>query len=75
MIWFERPFPTGGPFTWRGGLNSQSMSRLDRFLVTEDWECHFNGVVQYTLPKPVSNHFPILLDGGGGEERTNSFLL
>ena len=41
------------------------MSRLDRFLVLEDWEGHFNGVVQCTLPRPVSDHFPILLDGGG----------
>ncbi|RVW91467.1 hypothetical protein CK203_038548 [Vitis vinifera] len=55
----------GGPFTWNGGLNNQAMSRLDRFLVSEDWEGHFNGVVQSTLPRPVSDHFPILLDGGG----------
>ena len=26
----------GGPYTWRGGLNGSSMSRLDRFLVTAD---------------------------------------
>ena len=55
----------GGSFTWSGGLNNQAMSRLDRFLVSEDWEGHFNGVVQSTLPRPVSDHFPILLDGGG----------
>ncbi|RVW29580.1 Exonuclease 1 [Vitis vinifera] len=55
----------GGPFTWSGGLNSQTMSRLDRFLVTEDWEGYFNGVVQSTLPRPMSDHFPILLDEGG----------
>ncbi|RVW41575.1 putative ribonuclease H protein [Vitis vinifera] len=53
----------GGPFTWSGGLNSQAMSKLDRFLVLEDWEGHFNGVVQCTLPRPVFDHFPILLDG------------
>ena len=28
----------GGPFTWRGGHNNQRMSRLDRFLVSVDWE-------------------------------------
>ena len=28
----------GGPFTWRGGHNNQRMSRLDRFLVSADWE-------------------------------------
>lgn len=26
----------GGPFTWSGGLNNQSHSRLDQFLVLED---------------------------------------
>ena len=55
----------GGPFTWSGGLNNQAMTRLDRFLVSEDWESHFKGAVQCTLPRPVSDHFPILLDGGG----------
>ena len=53
----------GGLFTWSGGLNGQSMSRLDSFLVIEDWENHFKGVAQYTLPRLVSDHFPILVDG------------
>ncbi|RVW34945.1 Transposon TX1 uncharacterized 149 kDa protein [Vitis vinifera] len=55
----------GGPYTWSGGLNGQSRSRLDRFLISEDWENHFSGVSQCTLPRPVSDHAPILLDGGG----------
>ena len=55
----------GGPFTWSGGLNNQAMTKIDRFLVSEDWEGHFKGAVQCTLPRPVSDHFPILLDGGG----------
>ncbi|RVW54429.1 hypothetical protein CK203_068460 [Vitis vinifera] len=40
-------------------------SRLDCFLVSEDWENHFSGAIQCSLPRPVSDHFPILLDGGG----------
>ena len=55
----------GGPFTWSGGLNGHVMSIQDRFLVSGDWECYFNRVIQCTLPKPVPDHFPILLDGGG----------
>ena len=55
----------GGPYTWRGGLNGRSMSRIDRFLVTADWESHCNKVIQRYLPKPVSDHFPILLDSDG----------
>ena len=54
----------GGSFAWNGGLNNQSHSMLDRFLVSNEWECHFSGVVQCVLPKPVSDHFPIFLDGG-----------
>ena len=38
---------------------------MDRFLVSEDRECYFSGVVQYLLPKLVSDHCPIMLDGGG----------
>ena len=38
------------------------MSRLDRFLVTTDWENKFSNVVQSTLPRPVSDHCPIVLD-------------
>ena len=38
-----RDYPLqGGPFTWPGGLNNQSQSRLDRFLVTDDWDSMFN---------------------------------
>ena len=55
----------GGPFTWRGGNNNQSMSRLDRFLVSADWESKFSNVIQRTLPRPVSDHCPMLLDSDG----------
>ena len=33
----------GGPFNWRGGVNNQSLSRLDRILVNEEWDCRFSG--------------------------------
>ena len=41
------------------------MSRLDRFLVTANWESHCNKVIQRRLPRPVFDHFPILLDSDG----------
>ena len=33
----------GGSFAWRGGLNNQSQSRLNRFLVTDNWDSLSNG--------------------------------
>ena len=55
----------GGPFTWNGGVNNQTFSRLDRFLFNEGWDNHFGDVRQCVLSRPVSDHFPIMLDVGG----------
>ena len=41
------------------------MARLDIFLITYDWENYFKNATQSTLPRPLSDHFPILLIGGG----------
>ncbi|RVW38638.1 LINE-1 reverse transcriptase-like [Vitis vinifera] len=56
---------TGGPFTWIGGLNSQAASRLDRFLISDQWEDHFSAITQSALPRMVSDHSPIVLEAGG----------
>ena len=69
-----RDFPLqGGSFTWRGGLNNQTQSRLDRFIVLEDWECYFSGAIQSLLPRIVSDHCPILLDCGGTRKGPSPF--
>ena len=52
-----------------GGLNNRRMARVDRFLVPDDWDIHLRGPVQSLLPKPTSNHFPVLLEGGGAVVR------
>ena len=63
----------GGPFTLRSGLNGRSMSRLDIFLVTEDWENKFSNAVRSTLPKPVADHCPIMLDNEGIKSEIRPF--
>ena len=63
----------GGPFTWRGGNGNQRMSRLDRFLVLADWESQFSNVIHRTLPRPVSDHCPVMLDSDGIKSGSSSF--
>ena len=63
----------GGEHTWCGGLNNSLASRLDRFLVSDDWEDRFGGLVQKILPNPSFDHAPILMDGGGIRNGKNPF--
>ncbi|GLU18032.1 hypothetical protein SLE2022_343540 [Rubroshorea leprosula] len=50
----------GRKFTWYNS-NGQQMSRIDRFLVSEDWISKWSDMKQWGLKRTVSNHCPILL--------------
>ena len=63
----------GGSFTWSGGLNNQSWARLDRFLATPSWLDQYSRVSQRRLPRPTSDHFPVLLEGGGLRRGSSPF--
>ncbi|KAJ9671078.1 hypothetical protein PVL29_027188 [Vitis rotundifolia] len=52
-----------GVSTWSGGTHNQAWARLDRFLVSPSWLDLFSNVIQKRLPRPISNHFLILLKG------------
>jgi hypothetical protein len=59
-------FPlAGGTCTWSNNQENPSWSRLDRFLVSPNWEVKFPGSIQKRLPRLCSDHFSILLDCGG----------
>ena len=41
------------------------MFRIDRVLVSLDWEGHFENVSQRMLPQVISDHCPLLLEACG----------
>jgi hypothetical protein len=52
------PLP-GDSFTWSNNQDLP-MSRIDRFLVSSDWEEHFSDLIEHRLPRPLLGHFPTL---------------
>nr|XP_023884749.1 uncharacterized protein LOC111996948 [Quercus suber] len=54
----------GASFTWFRDSDPKSVSRIDRTLVSADWEDHFGNVSQRVLPRVIFNHCSILVESG-----------
>ena len=52
----------GASYTWFRDSGLPSMSRIDRALVSLDWEEHFENVSQRVLPCVILDHYPLLLE-------------
>ena len=52
---------TNGKFTWSNNQSNPILEKLDRILVSKDWEDLFPRVTTYRLPREVSDHNPIIL--------------
>lgn len=53
-----------GIFTWDRGNNEGTASRIDRFLVSTEWDEAFSNIKQSLLPRLGSDHCPIQLKCG-----------
>ncbi|XP_026378701.1 uncharacterized protein LOC113273153 [Papaver somniferum] len=52
----------GSRFTWTSGEDNPILCRLDRFLITPDFEQKFPLSTQTALSRPISDHLPLILD-------------
>ncbi|WMV39523.1 hypothetical protein MTR67_032908 [Solanum verrucosum] len=53
-----------GEFTWRKGERHSTVARLDRFMISEDWDTKFRNIKQSILQRIVSDHSPLMLQCG-----------
>ena len=54
-----------GEFMWFCDSDIPSMSRIDRVMVSGDWEEHFLDMIQRILSWVVLDHCPLLMEAGG----------
>lgn len=62
-----------GPYTWFRGDNQDIASRIDRILISEEWDDSFNNIKQVALQRLRSDHTPIALLGGVWNQNKNYF--
>ena len=49
----------GHDYTWRNHRESPVLAKLDRFLISSDWDDLFPLASQRVLPNPCSDHAPV----------------
>src|SRR6266540_3128220 len=55
---------TGRQFTWANSLSKPTYEKLDRALMSTEWEFKYPRVIVRALDRGVSDHTPLLLDTG-----------
>lgn len=54
----------GGLFTWSNNQENLAMEKLDRVLVTKDWEDLFPEAIVSKLPREISDYNPLVVSTG-----------
>jgi endonuclease/exonuclease/phosphatase family metal-dependent hydrolase len=55
---------SGRKYTWANNLATPTFEKLDRILVTTEWEEKFPLSTVQALTREVSDHTPLLLNSG-----------
>lgn len=63
----------GRKFTWSNEREDPSMAKLDRFLISEEWNNKFPNSQQQSLANTSSDHCPILYTAQTQFQKTNLF--
>jgi hypothetical protein len=61
-------------FTWANNLSSLTFVKLDRVLVTTEWEEKYALTTVQALPRAISDHMPLLLNSGATSTSGNEPL-
>jgi hypothetical protein len=52
---------SGGLYTWSNNQDNPTLEKLDRILVSKEWEDIFPNVIVKKLPRKVSDHNPLIV--------------
>lgn len=63
----------GAHYTWFRGEDSLQASRIDRFLISPEWNDNFKTIKQLALPRVESDHRPLLLECGDWKANPSYF--
>ncbi|WVZ96120.1 hypothetical protein U9M48_041796 [Paspalum notatum var. saurae] len=58
---------SGRQFTWVNNLSNQTFEKLDRILVTTEWETKYPKATVQALTREISDHTPLFLNSGDGD--------
>src|SRR6266540_5586713 len=64
----------GRKFTWTNYAGIPTYEKLDRILVSTEWELKFPLVTVQALSREISDHTPLFLSSGNASHRGNSRL-
>ncbi|WVZ83656.1 hypothetical protein U9M48_030783 [Paspalum notatum var. saurae] len=58
---------SGRQFTWANNLPNQTFEKLDRVLITTEWEIKYPKATVQALTREISDHTPLFLNSGDGD--------